>query len=251
MMKNRRSPIERSSTPLLALMAMAVLALTPPSGAHAGILVGGASEFTQVLNKVELIVQTQKMAQQVMQAKKTVQLLKNNFERLGSGRWGLFSGALNTLADGVVQGEKTAFALAQADEAFERRYAEQTGQAERPPRFSQAYIGWWNKNRAMVQGVLGKVGMKARDFKNQRAGIAKLQSLSRSPESRDQILQAANELAVAQAMQLQELQQIGMQQIALQGNAFTAEQEQVHHERESMRRALRTPRLYRGNEKTY
>ena len=53
----------------------------------AGILVGGASEFTQVLNKVELIVQTQKMAQQVMQAKKTVQLLKSNFERLGSGRW--------------------------------------------------------------------------------------------------------------------------------------------------------------------
>ena len=52
-------------------------------------------------------------------------------------------------------------------------------------------------------------------------------------------------------MQLQELQQIGMQQIALQGNAFTAEQEQAHHERESMRRALRTPRLYRGNEKTY
>ena len=85
---------------------MAVLALTPPSGAHAGILVGGASEVTQVLNKVELIVQTKKMAQQVIQAKKTVQLLKNNFERLGSGRWGLFSGVLNTLADGVVQGRE-------------------------------------------------------------------------------------------------------------------------------------------------
>jgi P-type conjugative transfer protein TrbJ len=112
-------------------------------------------------------------------------------------------------------------------------------------------MGWWQKNRAMVQQVLGKVGMKARDFRNQRAGIAKLQSLSRSPGSRDQILQAANELAVAQAVQLQELQQIGMQQIALQGNAFTAEQEQVHHKREAMRRALRTPRLYRGNEKKY
>ena len=230
---------------------MAVLSLIPASGARAGILAGGASEVTQVLNKVELIVQTKRMAQQIMQAKKTVQLLKNNFERLGSGRWTMFSGVLNTLADGVVQGEKAAFALAQADEDFERRYAQSTGEQERPARFSQAYVAWWKKNRAMVGRVLGTVGMKARDFRNQRAGIAKLQSLSRNPESRDQILQAANELAIAQAMQLQELQQIGMQQIALQGNAFTAEQEQAHHERDAMRRALRTPRLYRGNEKTY
>jgi len=212
---------------------------------------GGASEFTQILNKAELIVQTKQMVQQLIQAKKAVQLLKNNFERLGAGGWALYSGTLNTLADSVVQGERTAFSLAQADEAFERRYAEKTGKAERPPRFSQAYAGWWQKNRAMVQRVLDKVGMKARDFKTERAGIAKLQSLSRSPASRDQILQAANELAVAQAVQLQELREIGMQQIALQGNTFTAEQEQVHHKREAMRRALRTPRLYHGNEKKY
>ena len=43
-MKKRRSPIERSSTPLRVVMAMAVLALTPPSSAHAGILVGGLLE---------------------------------------------------------------------------------------------------------------------------------------------------------------------------------------------------------------
>jgi P-type conjugative transfer protein TrbJ len=233
------------------MMAIAVLSLTPVSDAHAGVLAGGASEITQVLNKVELIAQTVKIGKQLVQAKKTVELLKNNFERLGAGGWAMYAGALNTLADSVTQGERTAFALAQADEEFERRYAQKTGTKERPARFSQAYMGWWQKNRAMVQRVLSKVGMKARDFKSQRAGIAKLQSLSRSPGSRDQILQAANELAVAQAVQLQELQQIGMQQIALQGNAFTAEQEQVHHKREAMRRALRTPRLYTGKEKKY
>jgi P-type conjugative transfer protein TrbJ len=233
------------------MTAIAVLLLTPASGVRAGVLTGGASEITQILNKAELIVQTQRMAQQLMQAKKTVELLKNNFERLGSGGWTMYSGVLNTLADSVSQGERTAFALAQADEEFERRYAQKTGKEERPPRFSQAYAGWWQKNRAMVQRVLDKVGMKARDFKSQRAGIARLQSLSRSPGSRDQILQAANELAVAQTTQLQELREIGMQQIALQGNAFTAEQEQVHHEREAMRRALRTPRLYTGKEKKY
>ncbi|NNE19752.1 MAG: hypothetical protein HKN10_14860, partial [Myxococcales bacterium] len=56
----------------------------PASGVHAGILAGGASEFTQVLNKVELIAQTVKIGKQLAQAKKTVELLKNNFERLGS-----------------------------------------------------------------------------------------------------------------------------------------------------------------------
>ena len=56
---------------------------------------------------------------------------------------------------------------------------------------------------------------------------------------------------VDHARQAALIREIGMQQIALQGNAFTAEQEQVHHKREAMRRALRTPRLYTGKEKKY
>ena len=230
---------------------MVLLSLTSASDVQAGVLAGGASEFTQVLNKVELIMQTKQIIDQVRQTKQTLDLLRNNFKRLNPASWGEFTGALNALADSVAQGERTAFALARADEEYERRFAEASGSPERPARFSQAYQGWWQKNRASVRDILAKVGMKASDFRNQRAGLAKLQSLSRSPGSRDQILQAANELAVTQSRQLQELQEIGMQQIALQGTTFTAEQEQVHHEREATRRALKTPRLYRGNEKKY
>jgi P-type conjugative transfer protein TrbJ len=218
---------------------------------QAGVLAGGASEFTQVLNKVELITQTQKMADQLRRTQETLELLRTNFERLSPASWAEFTGALNGLADSVAQGERTAFALARADEEYARRFAEASGSPERPARFSQAYQGWWHKNRASVHDILAKVGMKASDFRNQRAGLARLQSLSRSPGSRDQILQAANELAVTQSRQLQELQEIGMQQIALQGTTFTAEQEQIHHEREATRRALKAPRLYRGNEKKY
>jgi len=206
---------------------------------------------TQVLNKVELITQTHKMADQLRRTQETLDLLRNNFKRLNPASWAQYTGALNALADSVAEGERTAFALARADEEYERRFAEASGTGERPARFSEAYQGWWQKNRASVRGILAKVGMKASDFRHQQAGLAKLQSLSRSPGSRDQILQAANELAVAQSRQLQELQEIGMQQIALQGTTFTAEQEQLHHEREATRRALQTPRLYRGNEKKY
>ncbi len=230
---------------------MALLSLTSASDARAGILTGGASEVTQVLNKVELIMQTKQIIDQVRQTKQTLDLLRNNFKRMNPASWGQYTGALNALADSVAQGERTAFALARADEEYERRFAQASGTRERPARFSQAYQSWWQKNRATVRGILAKVGMKVSDFRSQRAGLQKLQSLSRMPGSRDQILQAGNELAVAQSRQLQELQEIGMQQIALQGITFTAEQEQIYHKREATRRALRTPHLYRGNEKKY
>jgi P-type conjugative transfer protein TrbJ len=207
--------------------------------------------MTQVLNKIELIAQTQKMADQLRRTQETLELLRTNFERLSPASWAQYTGALNALADSVAQGERTAFALARADEEYERRFAQATGTGERPARFSEAYQGWWQKNRASVRGILAKVGMKASDFRNERAGLAKLQRLSRTPGSRDQILQAANELAVTQSMQLQELQEIGMQQIALQGTTFTAEQEQMYHTREATRRALQSPRFYRGDEKKY
>ena len=61
----------------------------------------------------------------------------------------MFSGVLNTLADGVVQGEKAAFALAQADEEFERRYAEQDRKRRAP--------------RALQSGLRGLVAEEPRD----------------------------------------------------------------------------------------
>lgn len=230
---------------------MVLLSLMWANDARAGILMGGASEITQVLNKVELIMQTQQIIDQVRKTKQTLELLRNNFKRLSPASWGELTGALNSLADSVAHGERTAFSLARADEEYERRFSEGSRKRKVPTPFGQAYEGWWWKNRATVRGILAKIGMKASDFRNQEAGLRKLQNLSRSPGSRDQILQAANELAVAQSRQLQELQEIGMQQIALQGTTFTAEQEQLHHAREATRRALRAPRLYRGNEKKY
>ena len=149
---------------------MVLLSLTSASDARAGILAGGASEVTQVMNKVELIMQTKKIIDQVRQTKQTLQLLKNNFQRLNPASWGQFAGTLNLLADSVKQGERTAFSLARADEEYERRFALASGTRERPARFSQAYQGWWTKNRASVRGLLAKVGMKASDFRNQQAG---------------------------------------------------------------------------------
>ena len=57
---------------------MVLLSLTSASDARAGILAGGASEVTQVMNKVELIMQTKKIVDQVRHTKQTLQLLRNN-----------------------------------------------------------------------------------------------------------------------------------------------------------------------------
>ena len=152
MMNRRRWNTGRSSTRWLAPRVtfwMVLLSLTSASDARAGILAGGASEVTQVLNKVELIMQTKKIVDQVRQTKQTLQLLKNNFQRLNPASWGQFTGALNLLADSVKQGERTAFALARADEEYERRFALASGTGERPARFSHAYQGWWTRRTAL------------------------------------------------------------------------------------------------------
>ena len=136
-MNQRRWNTGRSSTRWSARRVtfwMVLLSLTSASDARAGILAGGASEVTQVLNKVELIMQTKKIIDQVRQTKQTLQLLKNNFQRLNPASWGQFTGALNLLADSVKQGERTAFSLARADEEYERRFAQATGtEASGPP----------------------------------------------------------------------------------------------------------------------
>lgn len=221
-----------------------------PSGdVSASSLFAGSTEVTQILNKVELVKQTADIANQLRTAQDTLTFLRNNAKVLTNPKaWREYEGALNVLRDSVEVGGQTAFSLARADEEFRRRFPEN---ANTRPRYSHAYQYWWRNNRRTVDGILGGVGLRASDFRSQREGLARIQRLSRNPQSRDKILQAANELAVSQSIQLQQLQEIGLQQIALQGHTFTAQEERKRDKADAMRRALIPLRLYRGNEKKY
>lgn len=238
-------------TPAAATLLLALLWSILPSHASAIFGIGAAKEWTQVLNKVELVKQTTDLGKQLGVATDTLSLLRNNTKILSNPQaWRAYDGALNVLARSIDDGGHTAYGLASADEDFRRRFPEKAADP-RMPRYGDAYEYWWRNNRRTVDGILRRVGMRASDFDSQRKGLAKLQRLSRNPESQNKILQVANELAISQSAQIQQLQEIGMQQIELQGHAFTAQEEQKRDKADAMRRALKPLRLYRGNEKTY
>ena len=150
--------------------------------------------------------------------------------------------ALVSLAANVTEGQRLAFGLARADEEFRQRFETDPS----APKFSTLYQQWWRNNHRLVEGALSRIGMQARDFEDERRALERIQRLSRLPGSRDQVLQAGNELALAQASQLQSLRAIAMEQAKLQGFAFASAEEQRRAERDALRRALTFSRLHRG-----
>lgn len=214
-------------------MALA-LAFTPTSNAAAGALIG-ATEPTQMMNNIELIMQTIQQAQQLAHQFKQMKAILTNFRRLSPQMLSSMTDEFEALAANVTQGQRLAFGLARADEEYQRRFSTRG----RPERFSARYLSWWRKNRATVKATLSRVGLEARDFRDQSRAISRVRELSRHAQTRDSILQAANEMAAAQAIQLQQLRSVAMHQLKLQGHAMTAKEEQEVDRREAIRRSLR------------
>ena len=75
----------------------------PARGYTNGIVAEGKLVFVagQIGWDAQQQFQSDDFIDQVRQTKQTLQLLKNNFQRLNPASWGQFTGALNLLADSV------------------------------------------------------------------------------------------------------------------------------------------------------
>lgn len=196
------------------------------------------------MNNLQLVHQVKTSIATLMQARTTFQYLKSLGTTMNPKSWRDYNHALSALVGSVREGRQVAFALESSQREYRRRYGRSAPGAAAVSDY--AYQRWWGDNRAMVDRTLLRVGLRASDFDDERRGIAKIQQLSRTKQRRDEILQAGNELATAQAMQLQRLREIGLMQIRMQGEMFTAEQQQQTFTQDGVRKALMTPRFSSG-----
>lgn len=222
------------------MVGLATLLLSTQPSDVRGSFFAGATEVTQLLNNSQLILQVEETVKLVTKAKDTLTYLKSlNSAMTSLKEWGQYESALATLAASVRQGKETAFALEQSQRDFRRRYG--LDKRKGGSALDYQHERWWRENTAMVDGVLGRVGLRAQDFDDERRGIAKVLSMSRTQTRRDDILKAANELAGAQSVQLQRLREIGLAQVKMQGEVFAATEAREYEAEDAMRRALARP----------
>lgn len=186
-----------------AAAGFGVVAMCPP--AHAGVVGGFAMEWTQILNKLQLLAsyirQGEELRQQILMvldaAKHTAQLPMQVF--------GPIMADIASLHAVVRQGRSLAYSMANLDVEFANRFK---GYGYRPEQYVNEYKTWSETTLDTTLGTLKAAGLQADQMVSEEGVLNQLRVMSRSSDGRLKAAQVGLQLSEQSVQQLMKLRQL-------------------------------------------
>jgi P-type conjugative transfer protein TrbJ len=234
------------------VLALLCLCLTSSDSfvvpAHAGGVGVFASEFTQLLNNIQLvqqsITQAQQLANQFLQLQNMIQNTVNHPSQIFS----TISGDLNDLANVVNTGNGLAYGMANLADQFTATYP---GYSSNPStNYAQQYQTWSKSTLSTFQNTLRAVGLHASQLNNEQTVLSALKQMSQSDTGAMQAVQTGNQIAVEEVAQLQKLRALMLADMQSKQSYFAAETQKDISSDDALNRALKPVNVV-GTDKTY
>jgi P-type conjugative transfer protein TrbJ len=227
----------RKARVMIALLAGVIF----PSEAMASAAIGPATEWTQLLNNVELVGIAGQSAEQVQnqltqigqlatQIQNQIQIYENmlqNTLQLPDHVWGQVEADLTQLQTIVNQGQGIAFSMGSLDDVLKQRFqsfAEFETGLDNGETFSASYQEWSDTNRETIAATLRAAGLTSDQFETEEATMGQLRSMSETAVGQMQALQVAHQIAAQQVEQTQKLRGLVSQQTTMFATWFQSEQ---------------------------
>lgn len=191
-------------------------------------LAGLATEHTQILNKIQLILQYGKQIEMITNQLKAYQNMLDNTQILSNQQWTDANSQIIQLGNLVRQGNSLAFTMSNLDAEFRRRfegYDVYTQTTWKNGNLNSKYRSWAEQNRDTIQATLDTANLQYNDFTSEKAAYDNLESLSQSPAGRMQAIQIGNQIGGFQIEQLQKLRLLMMSQVNMQSQWIASENE--------------------------
>lgn len=216
------------------LMGAVIVALSSPVPALAGGAVAGATEPTQILNQIQLVLSYVEQAQQTTTQLQQYQTMLTNLMRLtpsnllGQASQQLWQDqgmaqAFSNLRKIVVNGQNIAYTMANMDSQFKNMHPGY-GNFGSGTDFFKAYQMWSDNTLGQVKNAVAMVTTHSENFATEEGMVQELANASNSAQGQLQAVQAGNQIGVAMVGQMQKLRQLQMAQMQAQ-NAYIAGQQ--------------------------
>jgi P-type conjugative transfer protein TrbJ len=189
-----------------AIAAIALLAMMQsPAPMQAGVLVGIATEWTQILNNIQLvnsyIAQAQQLAQQVAMYADMVRNSRRWLDRM----FGPIEQDIRTLAGIVQTGRALAYSMGNLDGEFRARFR---GYQYNAQTWFRDYRTWAETSLDSTLGTLRAAGLQGEQLLSEQAVLARLRQMATSADGRLLTLQVIGDIAEQQAQQMMKLRQL-------------------------------------------
>lgn len=237
---------------------------------HAGSVggFGGSTEFTQILNNVELGIsngslmqQYNEMLNQTAEQIRMVQHQLNTYRNLVTNTtgidhhiWGDAIGELNKLGELVNKGRGISYSMGAIDEVFRGQYGDYSYSADdlSAQSYSERYREWNQINADTIRNTLEAANLQSEQFQTEDQVMQQLQQMSQTSTGRMQALQVGNQIAGQQVRQMQKLRQLSLLQIQQQSAYLATKNEKEAYEKaQADQYFLAPPGVNIGNEGRY
>ncbi len=187
---------------LIASLLAGTFVFPYPQRALAGAF---ATEFTQLLNHGQLVMQYIRQGEQLQQEILQYEDMLRNVKGLPSQTFGPIIADVNQLAAIVQGGMALAYSMASLDSEFRRRYP---GYAASTGTYFTNYRTWAQTSLDTTLGALRAAGLQGQQLQSEQAVLATLRSMAQSSDGRMQALQVIGDIAEQQVQQLMKLRQL-------------------------------------------
>jgi len=202
------------------MVVLSLLFLGVPAPTNAGVVAGVATEWTQILNHVQLVMNYIRMGVQLqIEMQQLSEQLKQG-KGLPSQIFGSIQQDLGQLAQIVQGGQALAYSMGNLDAQFRNTFP---GYSSRTSGYFNDYKKWSQTSLDTTLSTLRAVGLQGQQLNNAQAVLTKLRNMSMSAGGQVQAAQVGNQIAEQQVEQLMALRQLML--VDLQSKqAYQAEQ---------------------------
>lgn len=201
-------------TLLAAALGAPLLSIRPVSAMST--ITGPASEFTQVLNHIELVAQYIKMAEQYVNMVQRYRNMILNTINAPYFVWQKAQQMVQKIKNVVKKGIGIAYSLGNIDQEFGKRY---------PGYYTPNSVQYYKKFAEWVDGVIDaakgamhSAGIQMEDIEQEQQLQIRLRSLTRTTKGRHQTLKSANMFLDMMVSNAHKLRQIGLAQLQTMTN---------------------------------
>lgn len=209
----------------------------------------GATEFTQILNNIELgsiygqealqyttqLSQYATQIQQLVNQTQSYKMMLNNIETLPVSQWQNFVDGVMQLKEAMDYETAISYSSSNYDTKFKNQYPGykkylDSAQSKKYD-FGNEYKKIADSNRDTVNASLKSLNLQQSDLESDESIMQELNQASLSAEGQKSAIQAANAIALHQTQQLKKLQTTIMTQANLQAQYIASENEKKEIER--------------------
>ena len=202
-MKSKWLVKSATSIALVAIMAVETVCPVP---AHAGVPGLFATEYTQILNYVELAGQLEKQVVMVENQLNQIADMAKHGITITDQLFGTVASDITTLRQIVNTGQALSYTLSNMDGTFRLRFPGYSPSTN----YGQSYQTWSQTSLDSTLGALKAAGVQNSQFDSDSALLQSLKSQSQSAVGRMQAIEVGNQIAENQAEQLMKLRQLMM-----------------------------------------